>query len=333
MLSVESKLEVVNSRIIKATWGNSSCNWDYAKSEGSSSGIISIWNPAVFRKVSSWCCKYFLVTSGYLVEDGKDRTVINIYAPNYATSRNDLWDQLSILIEQRKDECLCLIGDFNSIHSRSERSGSGSYWNRGDIANFNNFILDNNLVDLQLSRRKYTWYRPNGTCKSRLDRMLVNAEWVSKWLNLVLLGGRRTLSDHRPIFIEAPIKDWGPKPFCLFNHWIRHPSFKSFVEDKWGLFNIQGWGSYVLKEKLKLLKGALKEWKKENLGDLDKSIEEKKCEIERLDIIDDTFGLDDDEARKRENMMEELMKESSWIESQLFQKARLKWISEGDVNS
>lgn len=114
---------------------------------------------------------------------------------------------------------------------------------------------------------------------------------------------------------------------------MQHPLFKSFVEDKWRSFNIQGWGSYVLKEKQKLLKGALKEWKKGNLGDLDKSIEEKKCELERLDIIDDTFGLDEEEARKRESVMEELLKESSWKESQLYQKARLKWISKGDVNS
>lgn len=53
----ESKLEVVNQRIIKATWGNSSCDWDFVKSEGSSGGIISIWNPAIFRKVSSWSNK------------------------------------------------------------------------------------------------------------------------------------------------------------------------------------------------------------------------------------------------------------------------------------
>lgn len=114
--------------------------------------------------------------SVFLVEDGKDCFVINIYAPNYATSRYELWDQLSTLIEQRKEDYLCIVGDFNSIRFGSERCGRGSYWNRGDIANFNNFILDNNLVDLQLSGKRYTWYRPDSTCKSHLDHMLVNVE-------------------------------------------------------------------------------------------------------------------------------------------------------------
>lgn len=152
----ESKLKVVNSRIIKSTWGNANCEWDFAKSEGSSGGIITIWNPTVFRKVSSWCCKNFLVISGFLMEDGKDCTVINIYAPNCSTSRYELWDQLGILEDQRKDECLCIVGDFNTIRSDRERSGRGNYWNRGDISRFNNFILDNNLLDLQLNGRRYT---------------------------------------------------------------------------------------------------------------------------------------------------------------------------------
>lgn len=59
----------------------------------------------------------------------------------------------------------------------------------------------------------------------------------------------------------------------------------------------------------------------------------KKEEIERLNLIDDTFGLEIDEAEKRETVMEELLKETSWKESQLFQKSRIKWIHEGDINS
>jgi len=36
--------------------------------------------------------------------------------------------------------------------------------------------------------------------------------------------------------------------------------YKLFVTDKWKSFQISGWGGYVLKEKFKLLKTALKEW-------------------------------------------------------------------------
>lgn len=55
--------------------------------------------------------------------------------------------------------------------------------------------------------------------------------------------------------------------------------------------------------------------------------------MEKLDTIDDVFGLEEDEARRREIIMAEIMKESSWREAQLYLKARIKWITEGDLNS
>lgn len=111
----ESKLEIVNQRTIKAIWGRSVCDWDFAKSEGNSGGLITVWNPTVFTKMSAWSCKEFLVINGFLVEDGKRCSIINIYGSNQATQSYALWDQLSILVSQGKDDCLCLVGDFNSI--------------------------------------------------------------------------------------------------------------------------------------------------------------------------------------------------------------------------
>lgn len=110
------------------------------------------------------------MVNGVFVEDGKRCTIINVYAPNLASLRYVLWDQLSILASQRKEDYLCIIGDFNAICSYHERNGRGSSWNRTDIANFDDFIVRNNLVDLNLNGRTYTWYRRDGSCKSRLDR-------------------------------------------------------------------------------------------------------------------------------------------------------------------
>lgn len=98
----ETKLEAVNDYIVKSIWGNSICDWDYAESEGSSGGLISIWNSMIFRKVSSWKTKELLVVNGFCVDDGKECIVINIYAPNTASNRNAIWDQLSIIVNQKK---------------------------------------------------------------------------------------------------------------------------------------------------------------------------------------------------------------------------------------
>ncbi|KAL8470945.1 hypothetical protein ACS0TY_033497 [Phlomoides rotata] len=66
---------------------------------------------------------------------------------------------------------------------------------------------------------------------------------------------------------------------------------------------------------------------------MEHQIEEKKGEIEKLDLVDDAFGLSEEESARRQEMMGELQKEASWNEKQLFQKSRIKWIEEGDLNS
>lgn len=78
-------------------------------------------------------------------------------------------------------------------------------------------------------------------------------------------------------------------------------------------------GCICAKEKLKLLKKELKIWQKEVFSKLDNSIEEKKVDIEKLDLLDDAFGLDEEEAARRNNIMEALIKDSSWKEAQHFQ--------------
>jgi len=42
--------------------------------------------------------------------------------------------------------------------------------------------------------------------------------------------------------------------------WENFTGYNSFVRDKWNFFQLEGWGGYVLKEKLKLIKLALKDW-------------------------------------------------------------------------
>lgn len=43
------------------------------------------------------------------------------------------------------------------------------------MAQFNDFIEELEVLDLPLSRRKLTRYRPNGQAQSRIDRFLVSA--------------------------------------------------------------------------------------------------------------------------------------------------------------
>lgn len=69
--------------------------------------------------------------------------------------------------------------------------------------------------------------------------------------------GIRYVLDHCLILIKANHTNWGPKPFKVFNCWFEHQDFVPFVEEVWKSSIFQGKYAFVLKEKLKILKGRL----------------------------------------------------------------------------
>jgi len=58
------------------------------------------------------------------------------------------------------------------------------------------------------------------------------------------------------------VVDWGPKPFKELDSWSCDPRFVNFVEQAWETIEINGRVDFVLKEKLKALKGELRRWNK-----------------------------------------------------------------------
>lgn len=117
-----------------------------------------------------------------------------------------MWDILGNYIRQQGNSLICVLGDFNAIRNAAERVGRSNCIDHRDIDCFNDFINLANLFEIPLSGRFFTWYRKDGTCKSKLDRLLVNDDWLNKWPNLSLKSGGRSFSDHCSIFTEVPTK-------------------------------------------------------------------------------------------------------------------------------
>jgi len=84
-----------------------------------------------------------------------------------------MWADLLEIRQREQCNSWCVLGDFNSIRNERERRGINrlSGINR-EMQGFNNFIDSMGMVDLPCIGRKFTWYRPNGKAKSRLDRFL-----------------------------------------------------------------------------------------------------------------------------------------------------------------
>jgi len=116
----------------------------------------------------------------------------------------------------------------------------------------------------------------------------------------------RGLSDHCPLVLSIDVENWGPKPMCLLKCWELLPGYKSFFRVKWRSFQVDGWGGFVLKEKLKLVKLALKEWHQRHTQNLPARISTLKDRIDALDLKGETTVLCDEEVDELHGFTEEL---------------------------
>jgi len=163
--------------------------------------------------------------------------------------------------------------------------------------------------------------------------VLVSKEWLDFWPNCQQLVLSRTISYHCVVILREVSADWGPKPFSCLDVWLRDSRFKEFVKLCWSSFEIVGYGIFVFKEKLKKLKAELKVWNKEVFDDVNQASKEVQKKIEVLDERDDVCGLVESEREERKTLLAELNKVKFEHEAVLFQKARQKWLKQGDLNT
>lgn len=309
-------------------WKNRGIKWCAEGSIGRSGGVLTFWDEERVCCSSGWGIGGAAVVNGRCKRTGEEFCLINVYAPCNRKEKILLWDRLAIVVEQRVETKVCIIGDFNSILFEGERVGESDEDSDRERLDFVEFIERSRLVDIELQGRRFTWYRCGGGCKSRLDRALVNDRWVERWPDTELRGLPRSISDHCALVLSTKCIDWGPKPFRFINAWIHSPGFKEKVADSWSQEGIQGWGGYVLKEKLKRLKDALKAWNRDQFGPLDKKVEELRKEVNDLDTRDDSRGLSEEEAARRNEATAQLLLQLKNKSSLLAQKAKMKWIKE-----
>lgn len=134
--------------------------------------------------------------------EGHRVVVVNIYAACDPAVKRQLWQRLLDLKSQSQVQCWCLVGDFNCVRNLTERVGN----NLGPpdtsiIADFNDWLADMEIEDIPCLGKPFTWVRPNGSCKSRLDRVLLSDDWIAKWPDSSQYNLERNYSDHCPIML------------------------------------------------------------------------------------------------------------------------------------
>ncbi|GLT87099.1 hypothetical protein SLE2022_051990 [Rubroshorea leprosula] len=326
----ETKLEKVDDHLCRMMWDSRDFGWEMKESIGASGGLLCFWNKVNFTKTGdSTGDGYLRITGEWGIQKVK-YNLVNVYGPNDRQKRLKLWDELRIMITEEGGRWL-IAGDFNAIRCLEERRGR--IGESPDMKDFDGFIQSAGLIDIKMVNRRFTWYRPDGTAMSRLDRVLMNAEMYSMGVEWVQQGLKRNISDHCAIVLKKRTVDWGPRPFRVLDAWQLHPNFKKVIEQKWSAMEVEEFAGYKCKQKLKKLKEFLKGWNQDEFGDMEAQYEQAVKKVELVDLKNEDFDLDDYEILQRQegfqNMWDILRKrEVIWK-----QKSRSKWVREGDANT
>ncbi|XP_071729355.1 uncharacterized protein [Rutidosis leptorrhynchoides] len=326
----ETKCGSVNDNWVRALWGES--NFGYVQKEvvGKSGGLLLIWDSNVFDVIESWGCEFFLAIRGIWSRSGIESIIVNIYVPHNDREKIEMWDLLDKLINSI-DSSWLLVGDFNEVRAPTDRQNSQFHQYRAD--RFNEFINRNRLIEIGISERKFTRISDDGLKFSKLDRFLVSDNFHSLWDDLSVIALDRHLSDHCPLMLRDKVVDYGPKPFKVFEEWFNCVEVDNIISVTWkkpvhGLRK-----DCIFRDRLKNVKSALREWSKSNFGGLDKEINELKKEAMDWEIKAEARSLGDSDRKIWLDCRRRWIDKERVKSNMLKQKARIKWILEGDENS
>lgn len=259
----ETKKEHIDKTMCQALWGDSDLSWESQPALNTAGGLVCIWNDQAFRVERRATGRGFIFLQGVWTRDMQRVYIVNVYAPCDAPSKHTLWEDIKHLKNHDPGGTWCILGDFNCIRDSFERVGvTQREADSNSITEFNNWIMDIDVEEVQGVGRRFTWYRPNGTTKSKLDRFFVSNSWISKWSGSTQFTLNRNFSDHCPIMLRSTNVDWGPKPFRVLDCWLKNKTFENLVKDIWTNTHVRGWGGYSLKEKIKRLRERMKQWNK-----------------------------------------------------------------------
>lgn len=246
----ETKLEIVESRLCQYLWGSSDLDWVFKTSEGRSGGILSIWSNKTFQRTDLIVGDGFLCVKGLWGGNQTQCAIVNVYSLCSLEKKKELRRNLEQLMGDDGDRKWCILGDFNAVRKAEERKESGVSICWAEINGFDDFIEENNLIDLPLSGREFTCYKPNATARSRIDRILVRKLGVGMG-EFTQWGLRKDVSDHCPVLLKQLSVDWGPKPFRVLDCWQDHPDFPALVRETWNSIEIEGLQATSLKKNLR----------------------------------------------------------------------------------
>ncbi|XP_074290596.1 uncharacterized protein LOC141617312 [Silene latifolia] len=200
---------------------------------------------------------------------------------------------------------------------------------------FRDCVTDCGVIDIVATGSLFTWnnkQKPEERIYSRLDRVLVNKAWCDHLPDLFAQFQPEGLYDHTPCIVSSSKHVKGRRSFKYFNMWGRAKEFIPLVRSSWHK-PVTGTPMFRLVKKLESLKSVLRQLNRKRYNDIQTAASVKKRQVEEYEA---QLGRDPTDMQLRRNEYEAVqqLKELSVArDSFLSQKAKHRWIKEGDSNS
>nr|GEW21481.1 RNA-directed DNA polymerase, eukaryota [Tanacetum cinerariifolium] len=169
----ETKLDVLSDMTVKILWGNHRFEFIMSDAAGISGGILYVWDLSFFRK------KHHIISDNFVALYGT-------------------------CIPKKDGHCL-VMGDFNEARYPGDRMGT--MFNAQGANEFNCFISNSRLIEVQLEGYSFTWSHPSANKLSKLDRFFVSYGLLSIFPHMLAVCLDRNLSDHRPILLREVLHE------------------------------------------------------------------------------------------------------------------------------
>lgn len=296
---------------------------------GLSGGLCLFWNDKVQVQVLSSSPNFIHTAVEFTdTKDGFDCSFI--YGNPVFQQRRGLWSNLLRFQTDKDRQWLCM-GDFNEILAQHEKNGICPYHpQRAEL--FRDFMNISGLMEMELQGCSFTWMsnpRNGVIVKEKLDRVLANWPWRSDHPNAIATALPIVSSDHSPIVFQPFPKEKSGVSFHFEAFWAEHVDCCGVVEEGW-LENVneeEPWG--VVKEKLKNSKRVLQKWHHQTFRKANQEIHKRKQELQYLL---DHGGQHNNFDRIRQ-IQEDI--DALWSQEEMYwgQRARVKWLNEGDRNT
>ncbi|KAJ9566292.1 hypothetical protein OSB04_002258 [Centaurea solstitialis] len=328
---------------VKSDMLSSVCNAVFGKWKWISNTVLSdtgtrillAWDECVGDVMILECHAQFLHCFVKL-RGGKDAFFITIvYGSNSPMHRKELWSGLRKAKVMLGSQPWTIMGDFNAMLFPHDGFGGTSRRN-SSMDDFNACVEDIEVVDVGYSGVQYTWVqKPRGGedgLMRKLDRIMANVEFFDRFHGSSVVFHPRGISDHAIGILEIQGRTRKRTAGFKFDNFIaEHPSFLEVVSKEWEV-DVHGSFMHRILTHLKRLKQPLRQLRN-GYGNLSRRVNQIRLELNSVQLACDMDPLNKLLLEDLAHLLVAFEKAKLDEDAFFRQRAKVRWIREGDCNT